>query len=382
MNGESRIRAAQRDEESEMPHVAVVFGGPSPEHDVSILTGLRAARSLAEAGREPLALYWGKAGDWYSVDPLLEARDFVEGPPRKAQGLSLTVGPGGGFFGKRRRLDVGVVLNCCHGGPGEDGTLQAAFDLCALRATGPSVPGSVLGMDKFAFGAAISAAGLRTLPRVLLTPSADPPHVDFPPPYIVKPRFGGSSIGIEVTAGMEDAVALVKASPHMREGAVAEPYLEDGRDVNIGIRTHPELQLSAIEAPMREEGGAILSYAEKYLRSGDGLEGLPRELPAKLPERVVAEIRASATRVAEVVGARSVARLDFLVREQEVWVNELNTIPGSLASYLWIEPRISFEQQLEDMIAGAEKEPARSFTTAGSDGTLLRSAESIAAKLA
>jgi D-alanine-D-alanine ligase len=362
--------------------VAVVFGGPSPEHDVSILTGLRAARTLAEAGREPLALYWGKAGEWFSVDPMLEARDFIEGPPRKAQELSFSIGPGGGFFAKRHRLDVAVVLNCCHGGPGEDGTLRAAFDLCGLRSTGPSVAGSSLGMDKFAFGAAVSAAGLRTLPRVLLTPSGDPPSLDFPPPYIVKPRFGGSSIGIEVTAGLEDAVALVKASPHMREGAVAEPYLEDGRDVNIGIRSYPELQLSAIEAPVRQEGGAILSYAGKYLRSGEGLEGLPRELPANLPEGVVREIRAAAARVADVAGVRSVARLDFLVREQEVWVNELNTIPGSLASYLWIEPRISFEQQLLDMIEEAERDPARTFTTAGSDGTLLRSAESIAAKLA
>ena len=365
-----------------MSPVALVFGGPSPEHDVSVLTGLRAARTLAESGPEPLALYWGKAGDWFSVSPLLEARDFEQGPPRKAQELSFTVGPGGGFFAKRRRLDVSVVLNCCHGGPGEDGTLQAAFDLCGLRATGPSVAGSALGMDKYAFGAATASAGLRTLPRALVSGRSAPPAIDAPPPYIVKPRYGGSSIGIEVVSGMDDALALVKASTHMRNGAVVEPYVEDGRDVNIAIRSYPELQLSAIEAPVRQEGGAILSYREKYLRSGDGLEGLPRELPASLPDGVADEIRSAATRIAEIVGVRSVARLDFLVRGDEAYVNEINTIPGSLASYLWIEPRISFEQQLEDMIAGAEKEPARSFTTAGSDGTLLRSAESIAAKLA
>ena len=142
------------------------------------------------------------------------------------------------------------------------------------------------------------------------------------------------------------------------------------------------MQLSAIEAPLREAGGGILSYTEKYLHSADGLEGLPRELPAKLPDGVADEIRSSAARVAEVLAVRSVARLDFLVRERDVWVNEINTIPGSLASYLWIDPEISFEQQLVDMIAEAEKEPARTFTTAGSDGTLLRSADSIAAKLA
>jgi D-alanine-D-alanine ligase len=362
--------------------VAVVFGGPSPEHDVSVLTGLRAARTLAEAGGGPLAIYWGKAGDWFSVDPMLEAGDFIEGPPRRAQELSLTVGPGGGFIAKRRRVEIDVVLNCCHGGPGEDGTLQSAFDLCGIRATGPSAAGSALGMDKYAFGAAVASAGLRTLPRVLLTGVGAAPAINFPPPYIVKPRFGGSSIGIEVTATLDDAVALVRASPHMREGAVVEPYLEDGRDVNIAIRTHPELQLSAIEAPVRASPRGILSYSEKYLRSGDGLEGLPRELPARLPDGVANEIRSSAARVAEVVGVRSVARLDFLVRGTEAWVNEINTIPGSLASYLWIDPKISFEHQLLDMIAETQTEPPRTFTTAGSDGTLLRSAESIAAKLA
>ena len=365
-----------------MSRVAVVFGGPSPEHDVSILTGLRAARTLSDGGHDPLALYWGKAGHWYSVSPTLEARDFAEGPPRRSQELSFTLGPEGGFFARKRRIDAAVILNCCHGGPGEDGTLQAGFELSGLRSTGPSGSGAALGMDKYAFGAAVAAAGLRTLPRGLLTPAADPPALDFGPPYIVKPRFGGSSIGIEVMAGLDDAGALVRASPHMRDGAVVEPYLAESRDVNIAIRTHPELQLSAIEAPVRQEAGGILTYAHKYLRSADGLEGAPRELPADLPDQVAADIRASAARVAEIVGVRSVARLDFLVQGTDVWVNEINTIPGSLASYLWIEPKIPFEQQLLDMIEEAEKEPPRTFSAAGADGTLLRSAESIASKLA
>ena len=112
-----------------MGRAAVVFGGPSPEHDVSILTGLRACRALVDGGHDPLALYWGKVGEWYSVSPMLEARDFAEGPPRKVQELTFTVGPGGGFFARKRRVELSVAVNCTHGGPGEDGTLQAAFDL-------------------------------------------------------------------------------------------------------------------------------------------------------------------------------------------------------------------------------------------------------------
>ena len=364
-----------------MGRAAVVFGGPSPEHDVSVLTGLRASRALSDAGHDPIALYWGKVGDWYSVSPVLEAGDFAEGPPRKAQELTFTVGPGGGFSARKRRVEFSVVVNCTHGGPGEDGTLQAAFDLSGIRATGPTVAGAALGMDKYAFGGAIAAAGLRTLPRALLAVDGRPMPVEIPPPYIVKPRFGGSSIGIEVVEGLEDAAALVRSSPHLRDGAVLEPFLDGAHDVNIGIRTFPELQLSAIERPLRAGEAGILDYRQKYLRS-EGLEGAPRELPADIPRGLADEIRRSAATVAEVALVRSVARLDFLMRGDEVWVNELNTIPGSLASYLWVEPKVPFEQLLLDMIAEAEKEPPRAFTTAGSDGTLLRTAESIAAKLA
>jgi D-alanine-D-alanine ligase len=366
-----------------MGRAAVVFGGPSPEHDVSILTGLRAARALTDGGYDPLAIYWGKSGEWYSVSPVLEARDFADGPPRKAQELVFTVGPDGGYFARKRRVELSVAVNCTHGGPGEDGTLQAAFDLSGIRATGPTVAGAALGMDKYAFGGAVAAAGLRTLPRALLPVDGDPPqvHEELPPPYIVKPRFGGSSIGIEVVEGLEDAAALARSSPHLRDGALLEPFLESAHDVNIAIRTFPELQLSAIERPLRAGEGAILDYRQKYLRS-EGLEGAPRELPADIPSSVADTIRRSAATVAEVALVRSVARLDFLMRGDEVWVNELNTIPGSLASYLWVEPKVPFEQLLLDMIAEAEKEPPRAFTTAGSDGTILRSAESIAAKLA
>ncbi len=135
--------------------VAVVFGGPSPEHDISILTGLQAARTLSEAGVPVEALYWAKSGSWHGVDPALEASDFVEGVPRKARDVQLVAAPGGGFVGRRRPLDVDVVVNCCHGGPGEDGTLQGVFELAGLRATGPGMVGASLGMDKLAFAAVL-----------------------------------------------------------------------------------------------------------------------------------------------------------------------------------------------------------------------------------
>ncbi len=361
-----------------MSKPAVVFGGPSPEHDISILTGLQAARALGNAGVEVEAIYWTKSGEWFVVDGGSEAIDFAEGVPAKARRLQLVTEAGGGFMFKRRRLDLSVVVNCCHGGPGEDGSLQAAFDLAGVRYTGPGAAASALGMDKLAFGGVMEAAGLRTLPRVLVAADVDP---GFPGPYIVKPRFGGSSIGIEVVEDVDTARALAETSPLMRDGAVVEPFLEDGRDCNVAVRTFPELQLSAIEAPRRDVASAgIYSYTQKYLEGG-GLEGSARELPAALPAPVEARIRETALRIVDLVGVRGVARIDFLRRGEELWVNEINTIPGSLAAYLWIDPPIPRHQLLLDMIEEGSKQPSRQFVTVGADGTALRSAASIAAKL-
>ena len=351
----------------------VVFGGPSPEHDVSILTGLPAVRALGDAR----ALYWAKTGDFYEVDPGLEKEDFYEGVPRKSGQLRLVAGEG--LVAKKRPLELSAVVNCCHGGPGEDGTLQAALDLAGIAYTGPTVAGAALAMDKLSFGHAVRGAGLPTLPRVLLAPGQPPP---FDGPYIVKPRFGGSSIGIEVVSDAETAAALLRSSPHLRAGAVVEPYLPGAHDLNVAVRSWPELQLSAIERPVRQAGsGDILGYRDKYI-GGQGMVSAPRELPARLDAAVAERIREMTRAVALLVGLRGVARIDFLDADGEVFVNEVNTIPGSLSRYLWVEPEVPFGRLLDDLLDEAVRRPAFHYTTAGADGTALRSAGSIADKLA
>ncbi len=370
-----------------MPKPAVFFGGPSPEHDISILTGLQAARALAGAGQDPLAIYWAKTGEHFLVPAALEAKDYLTGVPAKAQKLDLIARPGGGFvsessrFGKRSELDISAVVVCCHGGPGEDGTLQAALDLAGVRYTGPSAAGAALGMDKLAFGGTVSGAGLPSLPRTALT--VDGPAPKFGGPYIVKPRFGGSSIGIEIVDDVDVARALVRTSPHLRAGAVVEPYLPDAVDLNISVRVHPRLELSAIERPLRREAsGRIYTYAEKYLGGGEGLASAPRELPAVIPGDVADRIRRHAEALVPIALVRGVPRIDVLWDGDDVWVNEINTIPGALAWYFWVERGVTFATLLQDMIAEAMAGPTRRYTSDGADGAALRSAGSIAAKLA
>jgi D-alanine-D-alanine ligase len=353
---------------------AVIFGGPSDEHDISILTGLQVAQALAGIA----AVYWSKSGDWFQVDPALEASDFLQGVPPKARPLVFVAAPGQGLVHKRKPLDVNAVLIACHGGPGEDGTLQGLLDLAGIRYTGPGQAASALGMDKLAFGAAMSAAGLPTLPRSLVSTGEEAPP-GFDGPYIVKPRFGGSSIGIEVAEDWPTVLGLKTASRFLDQGAVVEPFLGGSRDLQVAVRTYPEWQLSAVESPSRSAEG-IYSYDQKYLAWG-GEVSAGRELPAELDGLLASEVRRLSRRVTDVAGLRGIARIDYLEKDGEMFVNEVNTIPGSMAAYLWVDPPLERADLFEDMLAEAEATATRVFSTAGSDGTALANAGTIASKL-
>jgi D-alanine-D-alanine ligase len=365
--------------------VGVLFGGPTPEHDISILTGLLALHELGRSDADVVGIYWTKTGAFYSVAPGVEAEAFLDGLPKGSNELSLRLGDQGGFFastrmGKDRGVDLEAVVLATHGGPGEDGTLQAALDLAGVKYTGPSVAGAALGMDKWSFGAVMAAEGIATLPRALLDASTT--SLQFDGPYILKPRFGGSSIGIDVVADLATARARLASNPHLALGCVVEPYRADLSDLQIALRTYPALALSAIERPLRRsEDVEILNYRDKYV-GGEGMVSAPRELPAVVSAQRSEDIRRYTTRIAEVASVRGVARVDFLASDDELFVNEINTIPGSLSKHLFVDPPLAFTQLLRDLLAEAVERPAHRYSAAGADGLVLRSAMSIAAKLA
>lgn len=367
--------------------IGVVYGGPSPEHDVSILTGLQALRGLngAPGVGELHSLYWTKNGEWTEVPRGLEAAAFADGAPQSSQPLRLVVGPGEGYvtkrtgrFGREERLELDAVVVCCHGGPGEDGSLQAVFDLIGIPYTGPTAAGALIGMDKLAFGALVASAWMPMLPRVPLGASVPAPSFDGP--YIVKPRYGGSSIGVEVVSDWATAKARLKANPHMKRGAVLEPYQPELFDLQIAVRTWPEVQLSAIEKPLRTTALEILGYADKYVGS-EGMTTAPRELPADIDPELERQIRTVTPELAMLAGVRGVARVDFLSDGEALYVNEINTIPGSLARHLWVDPALPFANLLLDLLSEAIGAPSISFSVAGADGSVLRGAGSISSKL-
>ena len=363
----------------------MLFGGPTPEHDISILTGLQAVRELERHASAVTAIYWTKTGSFHVVPNGVEAEAFIDGLPKGSTDVTLRLGDGGGFvsaarLGKDRPLDLEAVIMATHGGPGEDGTIQGALDLAGVAYSGPSVAGAALGMDKWAFGAVVQAAGLATLPRELLTP--DTTSLAFDGPYILKPRFGGSSIGIDVVGDLATAKARLSTNGHLERGCVVEPFRQDLFDLQIAVRTYPEVSLSAIERPIRRsEETEILDYRDKYV-GGEGMVSAPRELPAVLESAQRDEIENSARTLVDVASVRGVARIDFLANDRELYVNEINTIPGSLARHLFVDPPLSFEQLLADLVSEALKRPAHRYSASGADGLVLRSATSIAAKLA
>src|SRR5260370_31519585 len=228
-----------------MPNVAVIFGGPSLERQVSSLTGRQAAAAVARRGRESGARYWAGAGDWFRVSPNLEAPDFLDGVPSKAEPVSLELGgrePG--FhevrsFGRRGRIEIAAAVMCCHGGPGEDGRLQGLLDLAGIAYTGPGPACAAPTMDKLAFGGMVESAGLPVLPRISWSHSS--PEPSFPGPYIIKPRFGGSAIRVELVADLQTPRDLAQNSTYLRRGAGLEQYRRGADDVSIVLRSDTDV---------------------------------------------------------------------------------------------------------------------------------------------
>lgn len=366
----------------------MVFGGPSPEHEISILTGLQAERVLTGAGDSVHPIYWAPSGEWFLVPNGTEAKDYLEGAPKGSKPLEVRLSPEPGFAAKKSfgsgTLDIDAALLCFHGGTGEGGGAAAIFDAMGIPATGSTLFAGAVGMDKLAFGGLMESAGIPTLQRRAVSDSSEP---GFAGPYIVKPRFGGSSIGIEIVDDLATARALAKNSPHLKNGAVVEPYRPALVDLNIGFRTFPTLEVTDLEKPLRAGGeSGLYTYAEKYLAGGAGseagLSSAPREFPANYPAAIHDKAAELARLVADVTRLTGIVRVDLLLDEKsgELFVNEVNSIPGALSLYLWA-PKHPALTILRDALTEA-RDRRVVFPQAGhGGGVALRAAGGISSKL-
>ena len=355
--------------------LAVIYGGPSPEHDISILTGLQAAKILSSK-YQILNIYWSRDNRWFLVDNDLESKDFLENKDIFKKEITIKYDSDPGFYLKKKKIEIDLIINSCHGGPGEDGTLQSLFALLGLNFTGPSLTTSQLCMDKYAFFALMKSNNIPVLEKHLVS-DKDVPKFDGP--YILKPRFGGSSIGVEIVEDYKTAITMSSTSNLYNQGATIEKYLEKSSDLLIAVRSFPQKNYSEIEKPIRSNNFELFSYTDKYLENG-GLEGSKRELPANISKEVKDEIYRILDIFMSIVDIRGIARVDFLLKDEELYLNEVNTIPGSHALYLWESKGFSKFELMNDMISEASNSMS-SWSTEGSDGTALKSAKDIKSKL-
>lgn len=365
-----------------MAPVGVLFGGPSPEHDVSILTGLQAARALHDEGADVCCLYWTKTGRWLRVPPTTEAAAFLEPDVSGASEIELVVPIG---FVERKRLrstliEIEAVLNCCHGGPGEDGSLTAMLLLAGLPVSGPSPQACALAMDKFATAAVAQAIGVPMIETSLvgLKSGALPTS-----PWVVKPRFGGSSIGVEADIQDLETVSALGKSGVGRAGMLLQPFLQGWTDLSVAVKTYPQLLLSPIERPLRKNR-SVYGYEDKYLTGGSGMDAAPRELPAVLPTTVCEAVAASARALVTAMGMTGAPRVDFMWDGADsVLFCEVNAIPGAWGNHLWKEIGVPRTTLYRDLLAEAQQPGSRPPQwTSASDGKALRMSDSIASKLA
>jgi D-alanine-D-alanine ligase len=386
--------------------VAVLFGGRSVEHEVSVITGHQIMDALKAAGYGVLPIYITKDGEWYAGDSLHNLKLFTDpaGEPTRAPGgtrvslspdrsiRQLVLHPTArqGFFRKPPQLWADVFFPCLHGSFGEDGTLQGLFELADVPYVGAGVAASALAMDKALTKALCRGADIPILDWLVCSrtdwesKSTDvleriEAFCDYP--VIVKPVCLGSSIGVKRCGDRAALRGAVAAALVLDERVLIEAALTDFIEINCAVMGPPE-QTSVCEQPMTSE--AILSFDAKYKRGGkgakqlnkpSGMASLDRLIPAPISEELTQRVQAYAAQAFRIIGAAGTARIDFLHRPADgiLYLNEVNAIPGSMAFYLWEASGLPFDALVDKLVTMAlERHDLRRHTQFSFEVNLLR----------
>jgi D-alanine-D-alanine ligase len=352
--------------------IAVFLGGRSPEHDVSVVTGLQALQALDQTRFDALVVYVTTEGDWLVGPGLDDRRSYIPDAQIRAQlsevTLDIAAGGGGrlvarksGLFSRKPTVEFDVALLAFHGLGGEDGQFQGLFEAANIPYTGMRTLASAVLMDKVATKRILAGADIPLLPQAVVArpdsglPSADAlaaPLAEIGFPCIVKPVHLGSSIGVGKADDIEEVRALLAAVFRLDTEALIEPFVPNLVEYNVSVaRFGDEPRCSAIERPKRVE--ALLDFRQKYLsgsdgdgskaggknlvRPSEGMLSLTREINPVLPGQQTPDIRRWALTAFDAVGGTGAPRIDFLCNEAtgEIWLNEVNPCPGSFGFYLW-----------------------------------------------
>ena len=372
-----------------------MFGGRSPEHDISIITGLQVIQALDPALYDVVPLYIAPDGEWLTGELLTKRSTFIPGPEEKRQltVVELHVGPtkrpyifapAKSLLQKPKIIEFDVAIPCFHGLVGEDGQLQGLFEVANIPYTGMRTMASTILMDKITTKHIVASANVPMLPfkkicrpaqGLLITPSELSAMLgDVKFPCIIKPAHLGSSIGVAKVNSLQELSDTLPAIFRFDTTAILEPFVENLVEYNVSVsRVGGTLRTSAIERP--KHSSELLDFKAKYLsgsNKGDGkasgtkspgqggsqgMLSLTRDINPDIPAEMANNIRNWAKAVFEQVDGTGAPRLDFLCNKAtgEIWFNEANPCPGSFGYFLWeaAEKPMLVPQLLEALIAEA-----------------------------
>ena len=354
--------------------VAVMFGGKSVEHEVSIISGIQALMSMDQDKYETIPVHITKQNEMYIGEEIgkIEAYRDIKGLIAKSRRV-IMVNEGKNVclvpypakrFGGKKPIEIDIAFPIVHGTNVEDGTLQGYLKTMGLPFVGCDVTASAVGMDKYVQKAVLKDHQVPVLDCKCFTTSdyAEIDHMieeieeSIGYPAIVKPLNLGSSVGIsvandrvELTNSIDDAFTYAKR-------ILVEHAIKNLREINCSVLgDENEAIASECEEPLHSKD--ILSYEDKYLSNSKngaskGMASVSRKIPAELPAERRKMVQEMAVKSFQALGCNGVARIDFMIDEDndQLYFNEINTIPGSLAFYLWEPVGIPYQELLDRMI--------------------------------
>lgn len=348
-----------------MTRLGVIFGSRSVEHEVSIITACQLMKHATKEIYTVVPLYIDKQGKWWSGERAMTIDGF------KNQDLNNPSGFDAIEFSPDPTQDhhIDVAIICTHGTHGEDGSIQGLLELAGIPYQGPGVVGSALCMDKILTKQVLLSSGIPVVPyqwctkeewslnpnavisRLLGSNQTEQSRLSFP--LFVKPANLGSSVGISKATDQLSLEAAITVALQFDRRILIEQGKEAIKEINVSVLGFNELVASTPEEPV--SSGELLSYSDKYEQGGKktgGMASLRRRIPAPIPMSLTKRIQETAIKACQQLDVSGVVRIDFLVNPGtgEFWLNELNTIPGSMSFYLWEASGVSYPELIDRLV--------------------------------
>ncbi len=361
-------------------NVGVFFGGRSVEHEISVISALQAINAFDQSKYNIIPIYISKQGRWYTGPLTLDIRNYKDMKslcerseevfmrPEYGDYKLYRANPGGGLFSKKNPVyeELHVVIPVLHGSHGEDGMFEGLLETIGIPFAGCDTLSSANGMDKITMKMILRAEGIPVVDYVWFTDKewidnrdaiVDKIEGKLGYPVIVKPANLGSSVGIGKADDRQSLIEKVDNAEKFSQRIIVEHMIEDMMEINCSVLGDADdHQSSVCEEPISK--GDFLSYEEKYGGGAKaGMQASEKKIPADIPVEMSEEIRRMAGETFRVLSCHGVSRVDVMVdrKDNSIYVNEINTIPGSLSFYLWEESGISFTQLMDRLVALALK---------------------------